>query len=58
MPRQFRHTKTGRRYALLFIAINATNGQEDQEIAVYQHVDGGPYFTRELKEFYLKFTEI
>lgn len=53
------HLKTGHRYKVSGLAINATNGNEDQRMVVYRAVRGSETrFVMEIEEFQRKFRQI
>lgn len=53
------HVKTGHRYKVLRIAVNATNGCEDQKMVIYRAVRGSEtVFVREMNEFTRKFRPV
>lgn len=53
----FVHKKTGKIYAVLGNAINATNSEDGQKMVVYRNA-AGALFAREVAEFYCKFREV
>jgi hypothetical protein len=54
MSIECRHKKTGNTYWVIETATNATNGSEDQEMTIYQNMDG-ELFVRLTSEFEQKF---
>jgi len=55
------HKKTGHLYYVGYIAIDATNSRDGQEVVIYRRLDGEifnvQWFCRELNEFKEKFKE-
>lgn len=56
MPVLCKHNKTGNLYFLLGIIINATNKDDGQLMGLYQSLETGECFVRELHEYFIKFT--